>query len=241
MNILYRAGLGHIADRLSPVADIPPPDDHFDRMAMRREQAQHYLATHRCASRFGEATVDYPRAEAWVRRVLSDDRGVAPTLLLIGPTGAGKTRLGWAVLRALKLGRAEQGRGLDCWLVGHADFNAQCRPTPDDAHLGAFERYANSELLVLDDLAATRATDWTEENLYRLVDARWVTKRPTVIATNFSTRRTEEPNGKPSRSDLERAVGDRVASRVMDAVFVAVTGSDRRLVDARQRMAAESS
>jgi DNA replication protein DnaC len=177
---------------------------------------------------------DSPEAARWVRQLLADDPAAAPMLLLIGPTGSGKSHLAWGVVRALKLGRAEQGRGLVCRVVDHADLNAQTRPRPDDGHVGALDRCIDAELLVLDDLAATRATEWTEETLYRLVEARHRVKAPTVVTTNHPIRR---PAGVGERSPLERAVGDRLASRLLDAVVVALTGPDRRLAEARTRQA----
>jgi DNA replication protein DnaC len=225
MSILDRAGLGHLAARLpSPLSGLPPAEpDRFDLVSFRREQAARYLSGHYCAVRFGAASVDdSPEAARWVRQLLADDPAAAPMLLLIGPTGSGKSHLAWGVVRALKLGRAEQGRGLVCRVVDHADLNAQTRPRPDDGHVGALDRCIDAELLVLDDLAATRATEWTEETLYRLVEARHRVKAPTVVTTNHPIR---------------RPAGDRLASRLLDAVVVALTGPDRRLAEARTRQA----
>ncbi len=233
MNILQRAGLGHLAERLTAVgADLPPPEpDTFDLVAMRREQARGYLRGHWCRTQHGDAEVGHPVAADWVRRVLADDPEVKPTLLVSGNTGSGKSYLAWAVLRAIKLGRAEQGRGCLCWMVDHADLNEETRPRPDEAHLTVFERYDSADLLVLDDLAATRATDWTEETLYRLVQRRWRARRATVVVTNLPTVRPAP--GRPS--PLEVAVGARVESRLLDAAVVVLVGPDRRKADAPTR------
>lgn len=236
MDILRRAGLHDLAECLGQPAGPPPWEtDPFDPVAMRRGQATRYLETHRNTRRFGTPSIDYPKAVTWVHQVLAGDPRVAPMLLAIGPTGTGKSRLGWAILSALKQGRAEQGRGLDCWMIGYADFNAQCRPAPDEAHVEAFQRYADADFLVFDDMGATRTTEWTEENLYRLFDHRWMERLPTVVATNLSTAKRQNPGETSARNDLERAVGDRVASRVMDATIIVLTGEDRRLADARER------
>jgi len=232
MNILQRAGLGHLAERLAAVGDLPPLEpERFDLVEYRREQAGRYLERHPCRLEFGDAEVEHPKAAAWVRQVLADDPDRSRILLLVGNTGAGKSHLAWGVMRAIKLGRAEQGRGLPCWWVGHADLNAQTRPQPHDEHVAAFERYARAELLVLDDLSATRSTEWSEDVLHRLIEARRRPNLPTVVATNLSPVRV----GEPPRSPLEQAVGDRVASRLLDATVVPLTGPDRRLAGARER------
>jgi hypothetical protein len=60
----------------------------------------------------------------------------------------------------------------------------------------------DARLLLLDDLAAERATDWTAETLYRLIDARYARRLPTIITTNAT--------GAMIRENL----GDRIASRL---------------------------
>lgn len=233
MNLLQRAGLGHLAERVAAVSDVPPVEpERFDLVEFRREQAQRYLSAHVCRLEFGDAEVDNPKADAWVWQVLAEEPGRAPILLLIGALGAGKSHLAWAVLRAVKLGRAEQGRGLSCWWVTQADMNAQTRVQPDGGHPAAYERYATADLLVVDDLGATRATDHSEEVLSRLVQHRRPAL-PTVVTTNLSPTR----RGDPPRSPLEQAVGGRLASRLLDAVVVSLTGEDRRLAGARERAA----
>lgn len=55
-------------------------------------------------------------------------------------------------------------------------------------------------LLVLDDLGAAKASDWTEEITYRLVNRRYNHMLPTLITTNLRI------------GDLRAYLGDRVAS-----------------------------
>lgn len=237
MNILERAGLGHIAARITPEA-LAAVDDRFDLASMRREQADRFLRAHRCWERYGTATVDVPKAAGWVGQVLADDPAKAPTLLITGPLGTGKTRLAWAVMSAVKMGRAAQGRGCVCRMVDHADFDAEMHRFRDDEHVAAFEKYAAAELLVLDDIAATRSTEWAESLLHRLVQERWTRQLPTVAVSNLSTARPEARPGERPLSPFEAAVGGRVAERLLDAVTVVLAGPSRRLADARRRVQA---
>jgi hypothetical protein len=74
-----------------------------------------------------------------------------------------------------------------------------------------------ARLLLLDDLAAERVTDWTSETLYRLVDARYARRLPTIVTTNAS--------GQQIRDGL----GERVASRLNGlGRIVTLDGPDRR-------------
>ncbi|MGC5411474.1 ATP-binding protein, partial [Streptomyces sp. DT225] len=57
-------------------------------------------------------------------------------------------------------------------------------------------------LLIIDDLGAARATEWTEEITYRLINRRYNHMLPTLITTNLRI------------SDLRAYLGDRVASRL---------------------------
>lgn len=57
-------------------------------------------------------------------------------------------------------------------------------------------------LLIIDDLGAAKASDWTEEITYRLINRRYNYELPTLITTNLPIR------------DLRAYLGDRVTSRL---------------------------
>jgi DNA replication protein DnaC len=188
--------------------------DRLNLVEFRQDQAAHVLAA-RIPVRFTNARVDNPQVARWVARFV-DEPTAAPPLLLSGPTGTGKTWLCWAAVRAAVEGLAQQGKGLDWRATTHPDLNAMLRPKPDGSHNYALKDHMAAPLLMLDDLGAGKSTDWTEDTLYRLVDHRWSHCLPTIYSTNLAPR------------NLSGALGERVVSRLGDAVRVAITGEDRR-------------
>lgn len=185
-----------------------------DVVEFRTEQAAAVLAA-RIPPRFAVAVVDKAEVGAWVQRYLTDPDG-APSLVLTGPTGVGKTHQAWAAVRAVVEGRARAGKGVRWRATTHPDLNAEMRPKPDGSHAFALEPYLAAELLLFDDLGAGKQSDWTGDSLHRLVDHRWAYRLPTIYSTNLTRRQ------------LIEAVGDRVVSRLADAEHVAIKGGDRR-------------
>lgn len=185
------------------------------------EAGQHSL--HRVPNRYRDAVADVPEVTAWVRTLV---RGAAehsqyvprialgPSLLLVGATGCGKSYQAWGAVRALALSGAE------CpWqYTTAADLYAKLRPRHRVDSEEEFETYARAGVLVLDDIGAAKASEWTEEVNYRLINHRYEAERPTLITTNV----------KPAA--LPHELGERVFSRLVEmARRVVVTGADRRL------------
>jgi DNA replication protein DnaC len=133
----------------------------------------------------------------------------SPTLLLVGAVGTGKTHAAYAVANHAF------DRGLLTVAVPVPDLLAALRPSGDDGTLSARARAC--DLLVLDDLAAEKPTEWTAEQTSALIDARVREERRQVITTNATY------------SQLEQRLGERTVSRLTGgATVVKLTGSDRR-------------
>lgn len=195
----------------SPGGYQPEP---LNLIEFRQQQAQATLAA-RIPARFADARADNPLVARWVARYLSDP-SVAPSLVLSGPTGTGKTHACWGAVRAVVEGFAATGRGLKWRATTHPELNAALRPKVDGSHNSVLQLHMSAELLFLDDLGAGKNTDWTEDTLYRLVDHRWSNRLTTIYSTNLPPKL------------LTAAVGERVVSRLGDAVRVSITGDDRR-------------
>lgn len=110
----------------------------------------------------------------------------APILLLCGEKGCGKTHLLEATARQC-LSRGESVRYenvvdlLDSIKATYSEFS---QTTTD----GLLDRYRRVSLLILDDLGAQRDSEWAEERLYALIDARYRDGRRLLVASKM-------PNG----------------------------------------------
>lgn len=210
------ARFAHLADKISAGGGYST--EKLDAIEFCKQHTAAVLDA-RIPVRFAGARVDHPQVAAWVRRYLDNPAG-CPSLVLAGNTGTGKTWLCWAALRAAVEGLAASGRRVMWRAVTHPDLNASQRVKADGSHNTALHDFMAAELLMLDDLGAGKNTDWTEDTLYRLVDYRWSHNLPTIYSTNLVPKQ------------LVDTVGERVVSRLGDAVRVQIVGGDRRWVKA---------
>lgn len=218
------------------LADLPLADDP-GLLAERTQQAREYL-TANVEARYVNALPTQPEVQAWVAQVLreavvasqrhrrSASVQTGPSLLLLGPTGSGKTTEAYGALRVI----AACGLYTRWRVVSAPDLYAEMGPRHGVDTEVVFERVANTPLLVLDDLAALPANTslWesaqAEKINYRLVDRRYKRMLPTLFTSNVPAQDTED--GRPG---LTTVLGDRVASRLREmAQRVALKGPDRR-------------
>ena len=127
------------------------------------------------------ATVDQARAFA---------AAPAGWLVLLGPTGSGKTRLAAAIANQ----RIEAGEPV--FFVTAADLLDHLRstyaPDSDLAYDEMFEQVRSITLLVLDDLGDESATPWAKEKLAQVLTHRYNERLPTVITTPGPVEKLDE-------------------------------------------------
>lgn len=108
--------------------------------------------------------------------------------LLSGSSGNGKTHLAIAAMHVFAGGNRAY-----FWKV--TDFLEWVRATAYGESLGVLgtlKSYVEQDfLLVLDDLGVERATEWADEQLYRVLDARYDMRLPTIITTNQDPERID--------------------------------------------------
>jgi DNA replication protein DnaC len=176
---------------------------------LRRERVIEQTLGHLDArfARFADATVEHPLVARWV---LDAIRGNREGLVIAGPIGVGKTHLAVAAYRAVAAAGV-----LPAVAVPVPALLDGLRPGREPVEeLRACE---DARLLLLDDLAAERHSDWTGETLYRLIDARYARRLPTIVTTNAPGERIRE------------TLGARVASRLNGlGRTVVLDGPDRR-------------
>ncbi|MBN0043096.1 ATP-binding protein [Streptomyces actuosus] len=224
----------HLAARgLSPVEPGPIDDGPVPGMPghpefHRQNRIDFALARWRTATppRYQHSDASHPDVKAWAAAVAAEP-DAAGSLLITGTTGTGKTHQAYGALRLV----AESGpRDFRMLATTAADMYGRLRP-------GGSERTAEDELkrlcdiplLLLDDLGSAKASEWTEEITYRLINGRYNQCLPTVFTSNLPTRAPRDENGRPIAPDLAAALGERIVSRLAEmTTVVPMTGDDLR-------------
>lgn len=139
----------------------------------------------------------------------TDGRG----LLLVGSIGVGKTHLAVGMLRAM----IERGaRGV---FVDYRDLLKQVQNSYNRnvaiTELEVLGPIFEAEVLVLDELGASKPTDWVWDTVAHILNTRYNDRRTTVITTNYANLPPGggELNG-PRAAMREETLGDRIGERM---------------------------
>ena len=144
-------------------------------------------------------------------------------LLLMGPSGVGKTHLAVAALKEL----IRRGHGaLFCdYRELLKEIQASYNAASETTEMSILEPVRNVEILVLDDLGATKPSDWVRDIVGIVLNARYNENRTTLITTNYVDNPASE--GVPQRlgtrtipahreENLEERISTRMRSRLYE-------------------------
>jgi DNA replication protein DnaC len=153
-------------------------------------------------------------------------------LLLTGSIGVGKTHLAVGILQALVSERGATGLFYDyrdLLKQIQNSYNAQVRETELEILRPVFE----AEVLVLDELGASKPTDWVWDTVAHILNTRYNDRRTTIITTNYANAGplgTETgPRGVMREETLGDRIGERMRSRLQEmCVVVEMQGEDFR-------------
>ena len=122
------------------------------------------------------------------------DRG----LLLMGPCGVGKTHLAVAALKQLVL-RGHEGLFYDYWQL-LKEIQDSYNPESQTTEMSVLEPVLTAELLLLDDLGASKPSAWALETVGLILKTRYNEKRVTILTTHYLDSSPEQPNPVESSS-----------------------------------------
>jgi len=170
------------------------------------------------------SAVEIPQDVAdWISRG-ADAQG----LYLAGQVGTGKTHTAWFAvghwcLETETVPFTPRTQGVEGWsTAGPTIIFTRMTDLLDDLRPGDGARQRvrdcqNTKLLVIDDIGAEKASEWTQERLYSVIDHRYANLLPLIVTSNLP----------PSK--LAEQTGERAASRLAEmCTVVAMTGGDRR-------------
>ena len=155
-------------------------------------------------------------------RLIHDYPAVGRGLLFAGPVGVGKTHLAAAILRGLA---EKEVHGLFC------EYGSLLKKIQDSynsvsqtSELSVLAPVYESEVLVLDELGASKPTQWMLDTMTHIVGRRYNDKKLTIFTTNYTDERRT-----PACETLQDRVGARLRSRLYEMCStVLIEGEDYR-------------
>ncbi|MGA6164291.1 DnaA ATPase domain-containing protein [Amycolatopsis magusensis] len=173
--------------------------------------------------KYRQAMADHPDVVAWVEGYVAalpptsflriTERPHFNSLFLYGTAGTGKT---WQALGIPAL-LAEKNVPADYSYIRAVDYLDRQQNSTFETKEALFEEARDARLLILDDLLAGGDHKRSVSDLYRLLDARFIDERPTIMTCNVSG------------PDLVKALGERIVDRLReDAKSVKMVGDSRR-------------
>ncbi len=146
-------------------------------------------------------------------------------LLLYGNVGSGKTYIACSIANAI---------------ITEYSYTVKMRnfvQILNDLQKGGFnldrneyiEQITNPTLLILDDFGIERNTEYALEQIYNVINARYLKARPTIITTNL--------NFKDIEKEQEDIMLGRIYSRIIEMCLpLRVTELDRRKIQSKEKL-----
>ena len=154
-------------------------------------------------------------------------------LLLTGSIGVGKTHLAVGLLQALIAERGVKGLFYDYRDLLKQVQNSYNRNV-EATELEVLQPVFDAEVLVLDELGASKPTDWVWDTVAHILNTRYNDRRTTIITTNYANLPPLGMELNAARIAMrEESLGDRIGERMRSrlqemCVVVEMTGEDFR-------------
>jgi DNA replication protein DnaC len=177
---------------------------------------------------------DFPSADRSLKSALMQARNFVKAypletdgngLLLTGSIGAGKTHLAIGMLQALIVEKGATGlfvHYLDLLKQVLHSYNRSVDVTEVDILRPVFE----ADVLVLDELGASKPTDWVWDTVAHILNTRYNDRLTTIITTNYAnlgagqsmkeeTRAKSREARDAQNANREQTLGDRIGDRML--------------------------
>jgi DNA replication protein DnaC len=189
------------------------------------------LSTARIPKRFEHCSLDnfepvcisVGRAQMNTRKFVEEYPLVDVGLLFLGRCGVGKTHLAVSALKELIR------KGIPGLFYDFRDLLKEIQdsynPRTSTSELSILAQVFDAEVLVLDELGASKPTAWVQETITHIINKRYNDKKVTIFTSNY----LDMPIGSAYDESLSDRVGVRLRSRLHEMCrLVPMEGDDYR-------------
>ncbi|MCS6873190.1 MAG: ATP-binding protein [Pyrinomonadaceae bacterium] len=143
-------------------------------------------------------------------------------LLFMGSVGTGKTHLAVSILKGLT------EKGFSCLFYEFGSLLKEIQDSYNSAtqtsELRVLAPVFETEILVLDELGASKPTEWVRDIMSYIINTRYNDKKLTIFTTNYLDERKDD-----AEETLEDRIGKRLRSRLYEMCHtVRIEGPDYR-------------
>lgn len=142
-------------------------------------------------------------------------------LLFWGDCGTGKT------FTACVIGNELLEKGYTVYSISFAKMFQKVSGYSSEQEAELMEKVRTVDLLILDDLGTERTTEFANEKVYAVIDARYRSGKPTIFTTNMTLTQMKE-----AVDVRQKRLYDRIFQTCFPLQF---NGDSRRLAEARER------
>jgi DNA replication protein DnaC len=215
----FGTGMEIIEGKGARVCQCRKQKDHFDVLKRMRVPSR-YLNCH--FNSYQPRNRSQQAAAKYAIGLAQNYPAVEQGLLLTGTVGVGKTHLAVSILKGL----AERGfKGL------FYEFGSLLKEIQDSynsntrtSELSVLSPVLKADVLVLDELGASKPTDWVKDTMAHIINTRYNDKKITIFTTNYPDERAND-----REETLEDRIGARLRSRIYEMCkTVVITGEDHR-------------
>jgi DNA replication protein DnaC len=144
-------------------------------------------------------------------------------LLFLGPCGVGKTHLATAIVKSLI-----KTKGVSCLFYDFRDLLKEIQdsysPVVRTTELAVLAPVYDAEVLVLDELGASKPTDWVRDTMTQIINTRYNDQKVTIFTSNYL-----DTTDSPAEETLTDRVGMRLRSRLYEMCkIITLKGDDYR-------------
>jgi len=215
MAVVCECGMEERAEKVMERARVPKRYEHCDFESYATDLADGKTWTTQHEQALKQAKL---MTQGFVRDYPATEKG----LLLMGPSGVGKTHLAVAALKEL-IRRGHNGLFCD-YRELLKEIQASYNPASESTEMSVLEPVRTAEILVLDDLGASKPSAWVLDIIGLVLNARYNEKRMTILTTNYFEE-TATPEPVPRLPGGQRVVvkedtlADRIGARMRSRLY----------------------